>query len=124
VTSDTAIPPTGSAPVAGAGSAKPSEGQAFRFWLRLGMISFGRTPAERTSDGVLMLYDGNGFALALKETGESISLPASSIGFGGAESPGKVRALADRLRPTAFPSSRNGRRLRERQVSRSGRLRG
>jgi hypothetical protein len=40
------------------------------------MISFGGTPAERTSDGVLMLYDGNVFALALKETGESISLPA------------------------------------------------
>jgi chromate transporter len=41
VTSDTAISPAGSAPVADAGSAKPSEGQAFRFWLRLGMISFG-----------------------------------------------------------------------------------
>jgi chromate transporter len=41
VTSDTAISPTGGAPVADAGNTKPSEGQAFRFWLRLGMISFG-----------------------------------------------------------------------------------
>ena len=40
MTSETAIPPAGSAPAAQSG-AKPSEAQAFRFWMKLGMISFG-----------------------------------------------------------------------------------
>jgi chromate transporter len=38
--SETAIPPAESAPAAPPG-AKPSEAQAFRFWMRLGIISFG-----------------------------------------------------------------------------------
>ena len=40
MTSETAIPPAGSAPAAQSG-VKPSEAQAFRFWMKLGMISFG-----------------------------------------------------------------------------------
>jgi chromate transporter len=38
---ETAIQPAGAAPVATTATAKPSEAQAFRFWLKLGMISFG-----------------------------------------------------------------------------------
>jgi chromate transporter len=40
MSSETAIPPAGSVPAAKPG-AKPSEAQAFRFWMKLGMISFG-----------------------------------------------------------------------------------
>ena len=40
MSSETAIPPAGSAPAAQP-RAKPSEAQAFRFWMRLGTISFG-----------------------------------------------------------------------------------
>jgi chromate transporter len=40
MSSETAIPPAGSVPAAQPG-AKPSQGQAFRFWMKLGMISFG-----------------------------------------------------------------------------------
>jgi chromate transporter len=39
--SDTAIQPAAGAPVAPAATALPSEAQAFRFWLKLGLISFG-----------------------------------------------------------------------------------
>jgi chromate transporter len=39
--SDTAVRSVGGAPAAEAGTVKPTEGQAFRFWLRLGLISFG-----------------------------------------------------------------------------------
>jgi chromate transporter len=35
------MPSAGGAPAAEVGTVKPTEGQAFRFWLRLGMISFG-----------------------------------------------------------------------------------
>src|SRR5688500_17284867 len=41
MSSETAHPPAASGAAAGAATAKPSEGQAFRFWLKLGMISFG-----------------------------------------------------------------------------------
>lgn len=62
-------------------------------------FGFGVTPAERMSDGVLMLYDSSGFALALEETDEPISLPAFlHFGFRGAASPDEVRAHAERLR--------------------------
>ena len=40
MSSETAIPPAGSVPAVQPG-AKPSEAQAFRFWMKLGMISFG-----------------------------------------------------------------------------------
>lgn len=67
-------------------------------------FGFGGAPADRMSDGVLMLYDGKGFALALKEIDEPISLPAFfHFGFGGAESPEEVRAFADRLRRDGVP---------------------
>jgi catechol 2,3-dioxygenase-like lactoylglutathione lyase family enzyme len=67
-------------------------------------FGFGATPAERMSDGVLMLHDGKDFALALKETDEPISLPSFfHFGFGGAESPDDVRAFADRLRHDGVP---------------------
>ena len=60
---------------------------------------FGAAPAERMSDGVLMLYDADDFALALKETDEPISLPAFlHFGFRGATSPEEVRAFRERLR--------------------------
>ncbi|HSE81950.1 MAG TPA: chromate efflux transporter [Gaiellaceae bacterium] len=39
--SDAAMPSAGGAPAAEAGTVKPTEGQALRFWLRLGLISFG-----------------------------------------------------------------------------------
>jgi chromate transporter len=41
VSSEKASPPAASTAAARAATAKPSEGQAFRFWLKLGMISFG-----------------------------------------------------------------------------------
>jgi chromate transporter len=41
MSSETASPPATSRAAARAATAKPSEGQAFRFWLKLGMISFG-----------------------------------------------------------------------------------
>jgi chromate transporter len=41
VSSETAIERHGSAATAPSTTAKPSEAQAFRFWLKLGMISFG-----------------------------------------------------------------------------------
>ncbi len=41
MSSETASPPAARAAAARAATAKPSEGQAFRFWLKLGMISFG-----------------------------------------------------------------------------------
>jgi catechol 2,3-dioxygenase-like lactoylglutathione lyase family enzyme len=56
------------------------------------------------SDGVLMLYDADGFSLALKETDEEISLPSFlHFGFGGAATPAEVRACADRLRRDGVP---------------------
>jgi chromate transporter len=41
MSSEAALEETASAPSARAARAKPSEAQAFRFWLKLGMISFG-----------------------------------------------------------------------------------
>lgn len=67
-------------------------------------FGFGATPAERMSDGVLMLYDAQDFALALKETEEPISLPSFfHFAFGGAASPDEVRAFRDRLRRDGVP---------------------
>jgi catechol 2,3-dioxygenase-like lactoylglutathione lyase family enzyme len=67
-------------------------------------FGFGASPAERMSDGVLMLYDADDFSLALKETDEAISLPSFlHFGFGSAATPAEVRALADRLRRDGVP---------------------
>ncbi|HWB55301.1 MAG TPA: VOC family protein [Gaiellaceae bacterium] len=61
-------------------------------------FGFGASPADRMSDGVLMLYDADGFALALKETVEPIELPTFfHFAFKGAASPDEVRAFRDRL---------------------------
>ena len=67
-------------------------------------FGFDATPAERMSDGVLMLHDAGGFALALKETSEPISLPSFlHFGFRGAAGPDEVRAFRDRLRRDGVP---------------------
>ncbi len=39
-------------------------------------FAFGARPARRYDDGVLMLYDADGFSLALGPTDEPIRLPA------------------------------------------------
>ena len=67
-------------------------------------FGFDAEPAQRMDDGALMLHDGHGFALALKETDEAISLPAFvHFGFRGAESPHEVRALRTRLERDGVP---------------------
>ena len=38
-------------------------------------FGFDTVPPERMSDGVLMLFDGAGFSLALKETDDQITVP-------------------------------------------------
>ena len=61
-------------------------------------LGFDAAPAREYDDGVLMLYDATGFALALGPTDEPIALP-SFLHFGiGLESPDAVRAFRDRLR--------------------------
>src|SRR4249919_3324628 len=61
-------------------------------------FGFGASPAHRMSDGVLMLYDADGFALALKETEEPIELPTFfHFSFKGASGPEEVRAFRERL---------------------------
>jgi catechol 2,3-dioxygenase-like lactoylglutathione lyase family enzyme len=67
-------------------------------------FAFDATPAERMSDGVLMLYDAGGFSLALKETDEPISLPSFfHFSFRGASSPEAVRTFRDRLGRDGVP---------------------
>jgi catechol 2,3-dioxygenase-like lactoylglutathione lyase family enzyme len=67
-------------------------------------FGFGARPAERMDDGVLMLHDASGFALALEETDEPISLPAFfHFGFAAATSPEEVRAFRDRLLRDGVP---------------------
>ena len=69
-------------------------------------FGFDAEPAERMSDGVLMLFDGEGFSLALKETDEAISLPSFfHFAFRGASSPDEVRAFRDRLKQDDVPVS-------------------
>jgi catechol 2,3-dioxygenase-like lactoylglutathione lyase family enzyme len=60
-------------------------------------FGFGAKPARRYDDGVLMLYDAAGFALALGPTDAPISRPAW-MHFGvGLPDRGAVLALRDRL---------------------------
>jgi len=60
-------------------------------------LGFDAAPPRRHEDGVLMLYNAAGFALALGETEQAISLPGF-LHFGtGLASPAEVRSLADRL---------------------------
>jgi len=60
-------------------------------------LGFGAEPARRYADGVLMLYNADGFSLALGPTDEPIRLPAF-LHFGiHLPSPGSVRDFRDRL---------------------------
>ena len=54
-------------------------------------------PVRRYDDGVLMLHDAGGFALALGETDEPISLPGFLHFGSGLESADAVRAFRERL---------------------------
>ena len=61
-------------------------------------LGFDARPARRLDDDVLMLYDVDGFSLALGPTDEPIRLPAF-LHFGvHLASPDAVRAFKDRLR--------------------------
>jgi catechol 2,3-dioxygenase-like lactoylglutathione lyase family enzyme len=61
-------------------------------------LGFGAGPPRRSDDGVLMLYDEAGFALALGPADGPVSLPGF-LHFGkSAATPDQVRALAARLR--------------------------
>ena len=66
-------------------------------------FGFDAEPSREYDDGVLMLYNADGFSLALGPTDESIRLPAF-FHFGvGAPSPEDVRAFAERLRADGVP---------------------
>jgi catechol 2,3-dioxygenase-like lactoylglutathione lyase family enzyme len=78
------------------------EERSRRFYERY--FGFDAHPAERMDDGVLMLYDAGGYALALEETDEPITLPAFlHFAFGSAGSPEEVRALRERLERDGVP---------------------
>jgi catechol 2,3-dioxygenase-like lactoylglutathione lyase family enzyme len=60
-------------------------------------LGFDAVPARRYDDGVLMLYDASGFALALGQTDEAIRVPGF-LHFGtGLESADAVHAFRERL---------------------------
>ncbi|HSK16576.1 MAG TPA: VOC family protein [Gaiellaceae bacterium] len=66
-----------------------------RFYARY--FGFGHRPARRYDDGVVMLFDAAGFALALGEVEAAIVLPPF-LHFGvRLASPDEVAALRDRL---------------------------
>jgi catechol 2,3-dioxygenase-like lactoylglutathione lyase family enzyme len=66
-------------------------------------FGFGAKPARRYDGDVLMLYDAEGFSLALGPTDEPISVPAF-LHFGiHAASPGLVHAIRDRFRADGIP---------------------
>jgi catechol 2,3-dioxygenase-like lactoylglutathione lyase family enzyme len=66
-------------------------------------FGFGAEPARRYDDDVLMLYDGNGFSLALGPTNEPIELPRF-LHFGvHMRSADDVRALRRRLVADGVP---------------------
>jgi catechol 2,3-dioxygenase-like lactoylglutathione lyase family enzyme len=66
-------------------------------------FGFDARPARRYDDGVLMLYNREGFALALVETVESIRLP-TFLHFGiGLPAPDDVRAFRRRLAEDGIP---------------------
>jgi catechol 2,3-dioxygenase-like lactoylglutathione lyase family enzyme len=66
-------------------------------------FGFDAEPARRYPDGVLMLYNAAGFALALGEVDEPIRLPPF-LHFGiGLDAPEDVRALRDRLVADGVP---------------------
>ena len=66
-------------------------------------FGFDALPPRRYDDGVLMLYNGAGFSLALGETDEAIRLPAF-LHFGvSLPSAAEVHALRDRLADGGVP---------------------
>jgi catechol 2,3-dioxygenase-like lactoylglutathione lyase family enzyme len=66
-------------------------------------FGFDAKPARRYDDGVLMLYNADGFSLALGPTDEEIELP-EFLHFGvHMPSPEAVRALRDRLVADGVP---------------------
>ncbi len=66
-------------------------------------FGFDAQPAQRYDDGVLMLYNRDGFSLALGETAESIRLPRF-LHFGiGLPTPDDVRAFRRRLAGDGIP---------------------
>jgi catechol 2,3-dioxygenase-like lactoylglutathione lyase family enzyme len=66
-------------------------------------FGFGAEPARTYDGGFVMLYNADGFSLALGPTDEQISLPAF-LHFGvHLPSPEAVHALRDRLRADGVP---------------------
>jgi len=66
-------------------------------------FGFGAEAARRYDDGVLMLYNADGFSLALGPTDEDFELP-EFLHFGvHIPSPEAVRTLAERLRADGVP---------------------
>jgi catechol 2,3-dioxygenase-like lactoylglutathione lyase family enzyme len=66
-------------------------------------FGFDAAPAREYDDGVLMLYNADGFALALGPTAEAIELP-HFFHFGlGVGTPDEVRSFAKRLRSDGVP---------------------
>ena len=66
-------------------------------------FGFGARPARRYDDGVLMLYDADGFSLALGPTDEEIRLPWF-LHFGKRlSSPEEVRQFSARLAADGVP---------------------
>lgn len=66
-------------------------------------FGFDAKPAQRYDDGVLMLYNRDGFSLALGETDESIQLPRF-LHFGTAlPTPDDVYAFRRRLADDGVP---------------------
>ena len=66
-------------------------------------FGFGARPARRYDGGVLMLYDAEGFSLALGPTDEPIRVPGF-LHFGvHLPCPDAVRAFRDRLRRDGIP---------------------
>lgn len=66
-------------------------------------FGFDAEPPRRYDDGVIMLYDRDGFALALGHTDDPIRLP-EFLHFGvGLPTPEDVRAFRDRLVADGVP---------------------
>ena len=84
------------------------EERSRRFYERY--FGFDAVPSERMDDGVLMLFDAAGYALALKETDEPIDLPGFfHFGFRRRREPGAGARLPRATRAaTASPSPSSG----------------
>ena len=66
-------------------------------------FGFAASPARRYDGGVLMLYDAEGFSLALGPTDEPVVVPGF-LHFGvRLPDPAEVRAFRDRLRRDGIP---------------------